>query len=171
MSPRTAAPRIRSGIGWDSHRLVEGRRLVLGGVELPHVRGLDGHSDADVLAHAVTDAVLGAACLGDIGQHFPDSDEAFRGADSIALLREAAARVRAAGWSPVHADCTVVLERPKLGDAREAMRERLAGALGLGAADVNVKASTGERIGFVGREEGVAALAVVTVEAVDRPAP
>jgi 2-C-methyl-D-erythritol 2,4-cyclodiphosphate synthase len=153
----------RSGIGWDSHRLVEGRPLILGGVTLPHSRGLDGHSDADVLAHAVTDAVLGAACLGDIGQHFPDTDEAFRGADSLALLREATARAAAAGWVPVHADCTVVLERPKLEDARAAMRANLARALGLPAADVNVKASTGERIGFVGREEGVAALAVVTV--------
>ena len=153
----------RSGIGWDSHRLVEGRALILGGVTLPHSHGLDGHSDADVLAHAVTDAVLGAACLGDIGQHFPDTDEAFRGADSLVLLREATARAAAAGWVPVHADCTVVLERPKLKDAREAMRTNLARALGLPAADVNVKASTGERIGFVGREEGVAALAVVTV--------
>ena len=153
----------RSGIGWDSHRLVEGRPLILGGVTLPHSHGLDGHSDADVLAHAVTDALLGAACLGDIGQHFPDTDEAFRGADSLALLREAAARAAAAGWVPVHADCTVVLERPKLKDARAAMRSNLAEALGLPAADVNVKASTGERIGFVGREEGVAALAVVTV--------
>jgi 2-C-methyl-D-erythritol 2,4-cyclodiphosphate synthase len=153
----------RSGIGWDSHRLVEGRPLILGGVTLPHSHGLDGHSDADVLAHAVTDALLGAACLGDIGQHFPDTDAAFRGADSLALLREAAARARAAGWAAVHADCTVVLERPKLRDARAAMRENLAGALGLAAGDVNVKASTGERIGFVGREEGVAALAVVTV--------
>jgi 2-C-methyl-D-erythritol 2,4-cyclodiphosphate synthase len=153
----------RSGIGWDSHRLVEGRPLILGGVTLPHSRGLDGHSDADVLAHAVTDAVLGAACLGDIGQHFPDTDEAFRGADSLALLREATARAAAAGWVPVHADCTVVLERPKLEDARAAMRANLARALGLPAADVNVKASTGERIGFVGREEGVAALAVVTL--------
>jgi len=158
-----APPAGRSGIGWDSHRLVEGRPLVLGGLTLPHSRGLEGHSDADVLAHAVTDALLGAACLGDIGQHFPDTDEAFRGADSLVLLGEAAARARAAGWVPVHADCTVVLERPKLGDARAGMRDNLARALGLAASDVNVKASTGERIGFVGREEGVAALAVVTV--------
>ncbi len=154
---------VTTGIGWDVHRLAEGREMVLGVVRIEHDRGLDGHSDADVLAHAVTDALLGAACLGDIGQHFPDTDEAFRGADSLALLREAAARARAAGWVPVHADCTVVLERPKLEDARAAMRANLARALGLPAADVNVKASTGERIGFVGREEGVAALAVVTV--------
>jgi len=148
---------------------VEGRPLVLGGVTVPHSHGLDGHSDADVLAHAVTDALLGAACLGDIGQHFPDTDDAFRGADSLGLLREAAARARAAGWAAVHADCTVVLERPKLGQARGAMRENLAGALGLAPEDVNVKASTGERIGFVGREEGVAALAVVTVVPAGRP--
>lgn len=154
----------RSGIGWDSHRLLEGRPLVLGGVTLEHTHGLDGHSDADVLTHAVIDALLGAAGLGDIGMHFPDTDEAFRGADSIALLRESVARTRAAGFVPVYADATVVLERPKLKDARTAMRERLAEALGLTPDDVNVKATTGEGIGFVGREEGVAALAVVTVE-------
>lgn len=159
---------VRSGIGWDSHRLAAGRPLILGGVTLEHPEGLglDGHSDADVLAHAITDALLGAAGLGDIGQHFPDTDEAFRGADSIALLAEAAARARAAGWAPTYADVTVVLERPKLRDARPAMRERLAGALGVGSDAVNVKASTAEGIGFVGREEGVAALAVVTVESV-----
>jgi 2-C-methyl-D-erythritol 2,4-cyclodiphosphate synthase len=154
----------RSGIGWDSHRLVEGRPLVLGGVTLEHTHGLDGHSDADVLTHAVIDALLGAAGLGDIGMHFPDTDEAFRGADSVALLVESVARAASAGFTPVFADCTVVLERPKLRDAREAMRERLAGALGLSAADVNVMATSGEGIGFVGREEGVAALAVVTVQ-------
>jgi 2-C-methyl-D-erythritol 2,4-cyclodiphosphate synthase len=156
----------RSGIGWDSHRLAEGRPLVLGGVELEFHLGLDGHSDADVVTHAVIDALLGAACLGDIGQHFPDTDEAFRGADSLALLREAVARAAAAGWAPVHADTTVVLERPKLKDARAPMTENLATALGLLPGDVNVKATTAERIGFVGREEGVAALAIVTVEAI-----
>ena len=153
----------RTGIGWDSHRLVEGLPLVLGGVRLEHTHGLDGHSDADVLAHAVTDALLGAACLGDIGEHFPDTDEAFRGADSLALLREAVARCAAAGWVPVHADTTLVLERPKVKAHKPAMEAALAEALGLAAADVNVKASTGEGIGFVGREEGVAALATVTV--------
>ena len=157
----------RSGIGWDSHRLEEGRRLVLGGVELEHTHGLAGHSDADVLAHAVTDALLGAACLGDIGQHFPDTDPEFAGADSLELLRECVRRAAAAGWRPVHADATVVMERPKLKDARAAMRENLAGALGLEAGDVNVKASTGERIGFVGREEGVAAMAVATLSRVE----
>lgn len=153
----------RTGIGWDSHRLAPGRPLVLGGVTLEHDLGLDGHSDADVLTHAVVDAVLGAACLGDIGEHFPDTDEAFRGADSLALLREAVARCAAAGWVPVHADATVVMERPKLSPHKAAMGQHLAAALGIDASAVNVKASTGERMGFVGREEGVAALAAVTV--------
>ncbi len=154
---------MRTGIGWDSHRLAPGRPLVLGGVTLEHHSGLDGHSDADVLTHAVIDALLGAACLGDIGEHFPDTDDAFRGADSLALLREAVLRCAAAGWVPVHADTTLVMERPKVKPHKPAMEERLAEALGISAADVNVKASTGERIGFVGREEGVAALATVTV--------
>ncbi len=158
----------RSGIGWDSHRLIAGRKLIVGGVELEHPDGLglDGHSDADVLTHAVMDAVLGAAGLGDIGQHFPDSDSDYAGADSIELLVETVRRARAAGWEVTHADTTLVMERPKLGDAREAMRTRLATALGLSAGAVNVKASTGEGIGFVGREEGVAALALVTVESI-----
>ncbi|MCW3017310.1 MAG: 2C-methyl-D-erythritol 2,4-cyclodiphosphate synthase [Solirubrobacterales bacterium] len=155
----------RTGIGWDSHRLTPGRPLILGGVTLVHPDGLglDGHSDADVLTHAVIDALLGAAGLGDIGEHFPDTDEAFRGADSLALLRESVARASIAGWQPVYADTTVVMERPKLKDHRGAMRAQLAAALGLDGGDVNVKASTGEGIGFVGREEGVAALATVTV--------
>jgi len=155
----------RTGIGWDSHRLAEGRPLILGGVELAHTHGLDGHSDADVLTHAVIDALLGAACLGDIGEHFPDTDEAFAGADSLALLREAVARCATAGWRAVHADATIVLERPKISPHKAAMAANLAAALGLPASAVNVKASTGERIGFVGREEGVAALATVTVVA------
>jgi 2-C-methyl-D-erythritol 2,4-cyclodiphosphate synthase len=155
----------RTGIGWDSHRLVAGRPLILGGVAIPHDRGLDGHSDADVLAHAVIDALLGAAGLGDIGLHFPDTDPAFEGADSIGLLRDAVGRAADAGFRPVHADATVVMERPKLAPHREAIRASLAAALGLGPDAVNVKASTGEGLGFVGREEGVAALAVVTVTA------
>jgi 2-C-methyl-D-erythritol 2,4-cyclodiphosphate synthase len=156
----------RTGIGWDSHRLVAGRPLIIGGVTLEHPDGLglDGHSDADVLTHAVMDAVLGAAGLGDIGRHFPDTDAAFKGADSIALLHEVCARARAGGWLVTFADTTVVMERPKLRDAREQIGERLAGALGVPAAAVNIKASTGEGIGFVGREEGVAALAVITVQ-------
>ncbi len=154
----------RTGIGWDSHRLAEGRPLILGGVSLEYHLGLDGHSDADVLTHAVVDALLGAACLGDIGEHFPDTDERFRGADSLALLREAVMRCAAAGWAPVHADTTLVMERPKVSPHKAAMAANLAEALGIPADAVNVKASTGERIGFVGREEGVAALATVTVE-------
>jgi 2-C-methyl-D-erythritol 2,4-cyclodiphosphate synthase len=152
-----------TGIGYDSHRLKQGRRLVIGGVEIPSELGLDGHSDADVLAHAVIDALLGAAGLGDIGEHFPDTDERWRDADSIALLRAAVQMVAAAGLAVVNVDCTVVIEAPKLAPHRQAIREGLAGALGLEPARVNVKASTGERIGFVGRGEGVAALAVATL--------
>lgn len=155
---------IRTGIGYDSHRLAPGRPLIVGGVQLASEHGLDGHSDADVLAHAVIDAVLGAAGLGDIGMHFPDSDERYRGADSIELLRAAAASVRAAGFTPLNVDATVVLEQPKLGAARERMRGRLAEALGIDAGAVNVKATSGERIGFVGRGEGAAALAIATLD-------
>ena len=153
-----------TGIGYDSHRLVEGRRLILGGVEIEHELGLAGHSDADVLTHAIVDALLGAAGLGDIGEHFPDSDERFRDADSIELLHTVLARVTALGLQLVNVDTTVVMERPKLGPHREAIRERLAVALGLAPARVNVKASTGEGIGFVGRGEGVAALAIATLD-------
>jgi 2-C-methyl-D-erythritol 2,4-cyclodiphosphate synthase len=155
---------LRSGIGYDAHRLAPGRRLVLGGVELASEVGLDGHSDADVLTHAVIDAVLGAAGLGDIGMHFPDSDERYRDADSIELLRESAALVRGAGLRVVNVDTTVLLEAPKLGAAREQMRERLAQALGIEPSAVNVKATTGEAIGFVGRGEGAAALAIATLD-------
>jgi 2-C-methyl-D-erythritol 2,4-cyclodiphosphate synthase len=155
---------VRSGLGYDSHRLVAGRPLVLGGVELASELGLDGHSDADVLTHAVIDALLGAAGLGDIGMHFPDSDERYRDADSIGLLRAAVALVRDAGYAIVNLDATVLMEEPKLGDARQRMRERLAEALSLDPADVNVKATSGEAIGFVGRREGVAALAIATLD-------
>jgi 2-C-methyl-D-erythritol 2,4-cyclodiphosphate synthase len=152
---------VRTGLGVDTHRFAEGRRLVLGGVEIPHERGLAGHSDADVLAHAITDAILGAAGLGDIGEHFPDTDPRWEGADSIALLREVVLLARQAGWAVAHVDATVMLERPKLAPFRAAMRDRLAHATG---ATVSVKATTGEGMGFVGREEGVAALAVATLE-------
>ncbi|MGD0384867.1 MAG: 2-C-methyl-D-erythritol 2,4-cyclodiphosphate synthase [Solirubrobacteraceae bacterium] len=155
---------MRAGIGYDSHRLVAGRRLVLGGVELASEVGLEGHSDADVLTHAVIDALLGAAGLGDIGVHFPDSDERYKDADSIELLRATVAIVRGAGYTVVHVDVTVALEAPKLGAARERIRGRLAQALGVGATAVNVKATTGEAIGFVGRGEGVAALAIATLD-------
>jgi 2-C-methyl-D-erythritol 2,4-cyclodiphosphate synthase len=151
---------VRVGLGFDTHRLAYGRRLVLGGVEIKHERGLLGHSDADVLAHAVTDAILGAAGLGDIGQHFPDTDPAFKDADSLALLREAVARATAAGWRVEYVDATVMLERPKLAPHREAIMAGLSDAAG---APVHVKATTGEGMGFVGREEGVAALAVATL--------
>jgi 2-C-methyl-D-erythritol 2,4-cyclodiphosphate synthase len=146
----------RTGIGIDSHAFAEGRKLILGGVEIPYERGLQGHSDADVLAHAITDALLGAAGLGDIGLHFPDTDEQWRGADSMELLKVVAARVGAIG----HVDCTVMMERPKLSPHRDAIRANLESALGC---TVNVKATTGEGMGFVGRGEGVAALAVATL--------
>jgi len=151
------------GIGFDSHRLAAGRRLVIGGVEIPYDRGLDGHSDADVLAHAVTDALLGAAGLGDIGEHFPDTDGRWRGADSMQLLASVVQSVHAAGFELVNVDCTVVMEAPKLSPHRQAIREQLAQTLTLELARVNVKASTGEGMGFVGRGEGVAALAVAAL--------
>jgi 2-C-methyl-D-erythritol 2,4-cyclodiphosphate synthase len=152
-----------TGIGWDSHRLVAGRPLVLGGVTIPFDRGLAGHSDADVLAHAVIDALLGAAGLGDIGEHFPDTDDRWAGADSLALLRSVVALVGERGLRVAHVDATVVIERPKLGPHKAAIRDALADALGVGADRVNVKATTGEGMGFVGRGEGVAALAVATL--------
>jgi 2-C-methyl-D-erythritol 2,4-cyclodiphosphate synthase len=152
-----------AGIGWDSHRLVAGRPLILGGVTIPHERGLEGHSDADVLAHAVMDALLGAAGLGDIGQHFPDSDERYRDADSMALLREVVALLAERGLRVAHVDTTVLMERPKIGERRAEIRASLAAGLGVEPEQVNVKASTGEGMGFVGREEGVAALAVATL--------
>jgi 2-C-methyl-D-erythritol 2,4-cyclodiphosphate synthase len=151
---------VRVGLGIDTHRFAEGRPLILGGVEIPHERGLAGHSDADVLAHAITDAILGAADMGDIGQHFPDTDPRFAGADSIVLLREVVALVGTDGWKVEHVDATVMLERPKLAPHREAIVARLREAVG---ATVSVKATTGEKMGFVGREEGVAAMAVVTL--------
>jgi 2-C-methyl-D-erythritol 2,4-cyclodiphosphate synthase len=156
-----------TGIGYDSHRLTEGRTLVIGGVQIPSAVGLEGHSDADVLAHAVIDALLGAAGLGDIGEHFPDTDARWRDADSIGLLRAVMEMLSAARLAVVNVDCTVVIEAPKLAPHRQAIRECLAAALGLDGARVNVKASTGERIGFVGRGEGVAALAVATLREED----
>jgi 2-C-methyl-D-erythritol 2,4-cyclodiphosphate synthase len=151
---------MRTGIGIDTHRFEDGRPLILGGVEIPGERGLAGHSDADVLAHAIVDALLGAAGLGDIGELFPDTDELWRGADSMALLRDVLGRVQDAGWEVEHVDTTLVLERPKLAPHRDAIRESLASVLG----SVNVKFTTGEKMGFVGREEGAAALAVATLD-------
>ncbi|MEA2474010.1 MAG: 2-C-methyl-D-erythritol 2,4-cyclodiphosphate synthase [Thermoleophilaceae bacterium] len=155
----------RSGIGYDSHRLVEGRPLILGGVEIDGAeRGLAGHSDADVLTHAIIDALLGAASLGDIGQHFPDTDERYRGADSIELLDEARALVWERDLLVANVDATVICEAPKLGPYRERMRETLAAPLGVEAARVSVKFTTNEGMGFVGRGEGIAAMAVATLE-------
>jgi 2-C-methyl-D-erythritol 2,4-cyclodiphosphate synthase len=150
---------VRTGIGIDSHRFAPDRRLVLGGVEIPFELGLAGHSDADVLAHAIADALLGAAGLGDIGQHFPDTDPAFEGADSMELLRDVVDRVRAAGHELVHVDATVMLERPKLAPHRDAIHASLAAVVG----SVSVKATTGEGMGLVGRGEGAAALAIATL--------
>ncbi len=152
-----------TGIGYDRHRLVPGRRLVIGGVELEHELGLEGHSDADVLTHAVIDAVLGACAMGDIGEHFPDTDPRYAGADSIELLRTAVTLVEEAGYEVLHVDATVLLERPKLSPVREQVRTTLAGALDLDIGHVSVKATRGEGLGFEGREEGVAAIAIATV--------
>jgi 2-C-methyl-D-erythritol 2,4-cyclodiphosphate synthase len=154
---------VRTGVGWDSHRLEEGRRLVVGGVSVEHPFGLAGFSDADVLTHAVIDALLGAAGMGDIGQHFPDTDERWRDADSIELLRSVRAMVGDAGLAPLNVDATVVCETPKLAPYRVRMRMRLAEALGLEPASVNVKFTTGQGMGFVGRGEGIAALAIASV--------
>jgi 2-C-methyl-D-erythritol 2,4-cyclodiphosphate synthase len=154
-------PALRVGEGWDTHALVPGRPLVLGGVTIPCERGLLGHSDADALLHAITDALFGAAGLGDIGRHFPDTDERFRGADSIVLLREAMRRVREAGWSLANVDSTIVAQAPKLAPHIEAMRTRIAEALGIAPAQVNVKAKTAEKMGPVGQGQSIEARAVV----------
>jgi 2-C-methyl-D-erythritol 2,4-cyclodiphosphate synthase len=154
---------FRSGLGYDSHRFAEGRRLVLGGVEITEAeRGLIGHSDADALAHAITDAVLGAAGLGDIGRHFPDTDDRWKGADSIELLRDAVRLAAAQGWTVENVDATVICEAPKLGPYRSDMESTLADALG---APANVKFTTNEGMGSVGRGEGIAALATATLKA------
>jgi len=155
-----SAPQIRVGEGWDVHQLVAGRPLVLGGITIPHSHGLLGHSDADALAHAITDALFGAAGLGDIGRHFPDTDVAFKGADSMALLAEAARRVRAQGWAIGNVDSTVIAQAPKLAPHIQPMRERLAAVLGLDAGAVNVKAKTAEKLGPVGEGRAMEARAV-----------
>ncbi|MCK6433542.1 MAG: 2-C-methyl-D-erythritol 2,4-cyclodiphosphate synthase [Burkholderiaceae bacterium] len=155
---------LRVGEGWDIHRLVEGRPLVLGGVVVPHSHGLLGHSDADALLHAITDALLGAAGLGDIGRHFPDTDEAFRGADSRQLLAEALRRVRERGWMPVNIDCTIVAQAPRMAPHIDAMRATIAALLGLEAEGVNVKAKTAERMGPVGEGMAIEARAVCLLQ-------
>ena len=158
MRPR--GPLWRSGEGWDTHALVEGRKLVLGGVEIVHTHGLLGHSDADALCHAITDALFGAAALGDIGHHFPESDAQYQGADSLALLSEAARRVRGAGWQIGNVDSTVIAQAPRLAPHVVAMRQRIAGALGVEIDQVSVKAKTAEKMGPVGRGESIETRAV-----------
>jgi 2-C-methyl-D-erythritol 2,4-cyclodiphosphate synthase len=162
---------VATGLGYDCHQLAEGRPLIIGGVVIPHTHGLLGHSDADVLTHAIIDALLGAAALGDIGQHFPDTDERYRGADSITLLRTAVAMLGERDCVIEHVDATVVLEQPKLLPHRLTIRDRLAEALGVDGSRLNVKATRGEGMGFVGRLEGAAALAIATITRPDRPAP
>lgn len=155
---------MRIGHGYDVHRLVRGRRLILGGVDIPHETGLLGHSDADVLTHAVMDALLGAAALGDIGHLFPDNDPAFAGADSLALLREVTARLHAEGYAVGNIDCTVLAQAPKLAPHIAQMRRNLAGCLDIGTDCVSIKATTEEGLGFTGAREGIAAHAVVLIE-------
>lgn len=155
---------LRIGHGFDVHAFAEGRRLVLGGVDVPAERGLAGHSDADVVAHALMDAVLGALREGDIGKLFPDTDPAYEGADSLALMRRVAELAHSRGWRVADADCTIAAQAPKLAPYREQMRANMATALGVPAEAVGVKATTTERLGFVGREEGIAAWAVVLLE-------
>lgn len=155
---------FRTGIGWDVHRLAGGRRLILGGVEIPSELGLEGHSDADVLSHAITDAILGAAALGDIGMHFPDTDPRWAGADSLVFLRHALALAAASGFRLVNVDSTVILERPKLKAHRQAIREKLAAALNVDLERVSVKFKTAEKMGPVGEGRSAEAQAVATLE-------
>lgn len=162
--PKMAAGSLRIGLGTDVHALAEGRKLILGGVDIPHERGLLGHSDADVLAHAVSDALLGAARAGDIGKLFPDTDPAYAGADSMRLLAEVAAHVRSLGFEIVDVDSVVTAQAPKLSPHRDAMRKNLADAMGIPVENVGVKATTSEWLGYEGREEGITAQAVALLE-------
>jgi 2-C-methyl-D-erythritol 2,4-cyclodiphosphate synthase len=155
---------LRIGQGFDVHALVAGRPLIIGGVAIAHEKGLDGHSDADVLLHAIIDALLGAAALGDIGRHFPDTDSEFKDADSRILLREAARRVRHAGYEAVNIDCTIIAQAPKMAPHVAAMAENIAADCGIAVGCVNVKAKTTERLGFTGRGEGIAAEAVALLQ-------
>ncbi len=164
-TPPAGLPALRIGEGWDTHALVTGRPLVLGGVTIPHSHGLLGHSDADALLHAITDALLGAAGLGDIGRHFPDTAAEFAGADSSVLLAEAMRRVRAAGWGVVNVDATIVAQAPKLAPHIPAMVERIAAVLGVAPAQVNVKAKTAEKMGPVGEGRAIEARAVCLLAA------
>ncbi len=155
---------LRIGHGYDVHRLVEGRKLIVGGVEIPHEKGLLGHSDADVLLHAISDALLGAAALGDIGCLFPDTDECFKGADSLLLLKEVVSVLKENGYSVVNIDSTLLAQRPKMRPHIDAMRKNIADACGISADFVSVKATTEEKLGFTGREEGISAHAVCLIE-------
>ena len=157
---------MRIGHGYDVHRLTEGRKLILGGVEIPYEKGLLGHSDADVLAHALMDAMLGAAALGDIGKLFPDNDDTFLGADSIVLLNKVTSLLKEKGFVLSNADCTVIAQKPKLAPFIDAMRQRIADAAGVSAAQISVKATTEEKLGFTGEGLGIAAHAVVLIEEV-----
>jgi 2-C-methyl-D-erythritol 2,4-cyclodiphosphate synthase len=158
---------MRVGVGYDSHRFEPGRRLVLGGVDIPSVVGLDGHSDADAVAHAVIDAILGAAALGDIGMHFPPTDARWKGADSIVLLEHAVEQVAALNYQVVNIDVSVICEQPRLRDHIDGMRARLAGAIGIGVQHVSIKGKTNEGMGWIGRGEGIAVIAVALLDAID----
>lgn len=158
---------MRIGIGYDSHRFAEGRKLILGGVEIPHDKGLSGHSDADAIAHAITDGMLGAAALGDIGTHFPPSDAQWRDADSLDLLRRASVLLEECGYQVINVDVTVICETPRIGPHVAAMREKLAGTLGIGVKHVSVKGKTNEGMGWIGRGEGIATIATVLIATVE----
>ena len=157
---RTSLPALRTGLGYDVHAFAQGRKLILGGVDIPHHQGLDGHSDADVLAHAIMDALLGGVRGGDIGKLFPDTDPAYKGADSLKLMEHVVQFVRDAGWEIVDVDSVIAAQAPKLSPYREQMRENLAVAMGIPVENVGVKATTTEHLGFEGREEGISAQAV-----------
>jgi 2-C-methyl-D-erythritol 2,4-cyclodiphosphate synthase len=158
---------IRSGIGYDIHRFAEGLKLILGGVEIAHARGLEGHSDADVLSHAIADALLGAIGAGDIGQHFPNTDESFRGISSIEILKRVAELLAGKNARVLNVDATVIAEAPKIAPHSTAMRQNIAAAIGVSESDVSVKATTNEKLGPIGQGEGIAAVAVATIEIVD----
>jgi 2-C-methyl-D-erythritol 2,4-cyclodiphosphate synthase len=154
----------RSGIGYDVHRLVQGRRLILGGLEIPYLLGLEGHSDADVLSHAIADALLGAICAGDIGQHFPNTDESLRGISSIEILKRVAALLAEKKARVVNVDATIIVEAPKIAPYVPVMRQKIANAIGVSESSVSLKATTNEKLGPIGRGEGIAAMAIATVE-------
>jgi 2-C-methyl-D-erythritol 2,4-cyclodiphosphate synthase len=159
---------IRSGIGYDIHRLTKGRKLILGGIEIPHSHGLEGHSDADVLSHAIADALLGAIGAGDIGQHFPNTDESIRGISSMEILKRVSELLADKKARVIHVDATIIAEEPKIAPHVPAMRQKIADAIGVSESNVNVKATTNEKLGPIGRSEGMAAIAIATVEMVGR---